>query len=116
MSALDIVACASPIVPAVMLAVTLYGPWYSVAMPPLQFAALVGEAVLATAATHAVAEAIAAAGFAIAIAGLAGIVLRDRWIEHRASKILDWERFEEALASYTGSPQADTHGNDSHPT
>jgi hypothetical protein len=96
-----------------MLAATLYGPWYSTAMPPLQFAALVGEAVLAIAAHHTLPQAIAATGFLLAFVGLAAIVLRDRWIEHRASKILDWEHFEEALASYTGGPHADARGNDS---
>lgn len=116
MSTLDIAACASPLVPAVMLAATLYGPWYSIVMPPLQFAALVGEAILATVTRHALAEAIAAAGFTIAAAGLAAIVLRDRWIEHRASKILNWERFEEQLASYTGDPHADKPSNDQRST
>lgn len=110
MSALDIVACASPLVPAAMLAVTLYGPWYSTVMPPLQFAAVVGEAILAAIAHHTVPQAITAAGFVLATVGLAAIALRDRWIEHRASKILDWDHFEQALASYIdlGDP------NDSH--
>ncbi|HTU78582.1 MAG TPA: hypothetical protein VMF09_07465 [Solirubrobacteraceae bacterium] len=113
MSALDIAACASPLVPAGMLAVTLYGPWYSTIMPPLQFATLIGEAILAATAHHAAGQAIAAAGFVVAAAGLATIVLRDRWIEHRASKILDWERFEQDLASYTDGPHTDARHNDS---
>ena len=113
MSALDIAACASPLVPAGMLAVTLYGPWYSTVMPPLQFATLVGEATLAATAHHAAGQATAATGFVVAIIGLAAIVLRDRWIEHRANKILDWEGFEQALASYTDGQHTDTRRNDS---
>lgn len=100
MSALDIAACASPLVPAATLAVTLYGLWYSTVMPPLQFVVVVGEAILAATAHHTAPQAIAAGGFVVAIVGLAAIVLRDRWLEHRASKILDWDRFEQALASY----------------
>ena len=112
MSALDIVACASPIVPAVMLAFTLYGPWYSTAMPPLQFATLPGEAALAAATHQAVAQLIAVGGFLVAVAGLAAIVLRDRWVEHRASKILVWEGFEDAFASYANDLEREARDND----
>lgn len=114
MSALDIVACASPLLPAATLAVTLYGPWHATIVPPLQFFTLVGETVLAAAAHHTVAQAIAAGGFLIALMGLAAIVLRDRWIEHRARTIIDWERFERAFASYLASGHADGHPDDSH--
>ena len=113
MSALDIAACASPILPALMLAVTLYGPWYATAMPPLQFATLIGEAILAAIAHHAVAQAIATAGFLLAFAGLVAIVLRDRWIEHRAKTLLNWTRFEQSFASYLKDHRADRHPNDS---
>lgn len=101
MSALDIAACASPIVPAVMLALTLYGPWYSKMMRPLQFAMLPAEASLAATTKHMVPLLLAVGGFLIAFLGLAALVLRDRWIEHRVSRIFDWEAFEEALASYS---------------
>jgi len=112
MSALDIVACASPIVPVVMLAFTLYGPWYSTAMPPLQFAMLPTEAALAATTHQTVPQLVAVGGFVVAFAGLAAIVLRDRWVEHRASKILDWEDFEEALASYASDLGPETGDND----
>lgn len=112
MSALDIVACASPLVPAGMLAVTLYGPWYSTAMPPLQFATLPGEATLAATSHHGVPQLTAVGGFLLAFAGLAAIVLRDRWIEHRVSRLVDWKDFEEALASYSGGGAADATGQD----
>jgi hypothetical protein len=83
-------------------------------MPPLQFATLVGEAVLAVAAHGALPQTLAAFGFAVAAAGLAAIVLRDRWVEHRARKLVDWQQFEQALASYTDGPQPDAHRDDSH--
>jgi len=107
MSPLEIVACASPIVPAVLLVLTLYGPWYATFVPPLQFAVMVGEAVLAIAARHAAPQVVAAAGFVVAFAGLVALVLRDRWIEHRAKTLIDWERFEQERASYDGSEHAD---------
>jgi len=75
-------------------------------MPPLRFAALVGDAALATSANPAVPRPLALVGFAVAVAA---IELRDRWIERRASKLVDWEQFAWSLAAY-----ADTRGADSH--
>jgi len=115
MSALEIIACASPLLPALMLGLTLYGPWHATFMPPLQFATLVGEGAVAAVAHHTVPQAIAAAGFLIAAAGLAAIVLRDRWIEHRMKTLIDWKRFEQQLASYTDASHSDGPRNDSQP-
>jgi hypothetical protein len=115
MSPLDLAACISPLVPAAMLPLTLYGPWYATFMPPLQFATLVGEAALAAASHHTIPQVIAAAGFLLAAAGLAAIVLRDRWIEHRMKTLIDWRRFEQELASYADAPHPDGPRNDSQP-
>lgn len=104
MTALNLAACASPILAAAMLVLVLYGPWYSIVMPPLQFATLMVEAALAATAQDTIAQMAAVTGFVVAFMSLAAIMLRDRWLEHRVKTIIDWERFEKSLASYTSGP------------
>lgn len=107
MRPLEMIACASPAVPGLLLVLTLYGRWYATIVPPLQFAVMVSEAMLAVAAHHTVAQVIAAGGFIVAFAGLLALVLCDRWVKHRTKTLIDWDRFEQALASYINTEHAD---------
>jgi len=100
MSVLELVACGSPLAPALVLALTLYAPWHSRLMPTLQLALAAATAALVVAVPDPIAEALASAAFALALAGLAAIALRDRWIARRVRALLDWEQFEQAFASY----------------
>lgn len=100
MSALDVLALASPLLPAALLIAALRARRALDALAPLQFAALIGGSVLATQAKHTYALVGAAAAVSMAIAGLAATVLRKDHVVRRAAYSFDWERFERELQFY----------------
>jgi hypothetical protein len=101
MSALSTIALVSPILPAVLLVLTLRAKRALDALAPLQFGALLSGAVLAVSAEHAQGLAAAAATVSIAIVALFATVLRKDSLARRAAYSFDWEKFERDFHFYT---------------
>jgi hypothetical protein len=99
-SALGVVAIASPLVPATLLAASLRAKRALDVLAPLQFAALLGGAVLAMSATGGSAPIAAVATVLLAIGGLFTTVLRKDSAARRAIYSFDWEKFERDLHFY----------------
>lgn len=101
MSAMSLIAMASPVLPASLLVVSLRAKRALDVLAPLQFAAIVGGAVLAVSLAHAQSADVAAVTVLLAIAGLFTTVLRKDSIARRAAYSFDWEKFERDLRFYS---------------
>lgn len=93
-------AFALPLVPALLLLVSLRAKRALDALAPLQFAILVGGAVLAVNMGHAPGQGGAALTVMVAITGLFAAVLRKDCIARRALYSFDWEKFERDFHFY----------------
>lgn len=96
----SVFALVLPIFPALLLLVSLRAKKALDALAPLQFAILVGGAVLAVNMQHSTGQAGAAVAVMIAIAGLFAAVLRKDTIARRALYSFDWEKFERDFHFY----------------
>jgi hypothetical protein len=99
----DILMLAAPLLPMSMLAMTLHGRWCAQIFAPPQFAALVGEAMLAFVAHRTLTQAGGAVGLVLAMAGLLAVVLYEHWIPHRAAALVRWNDFERDFRAYAES-------------
>jgi hypothetical protein len=97
---ITVLAFALPLVPASLLLVSLRAKRALDALAPLQFAILVGGAVLAVNMSHTQGQAGAAVTVMVAIAGLFAAVLRKDTIARRALYSFDWEKFERDFHFY----------------
>lgn len=95
-----VLAFGLPLLPATLLLVSLRAKRALDALAPLQFALLVGGAVLAIEMGHAQGQAGAAVTVMMAIAGLFAAVLRKDTIARRAIYSFDWEKFERDFHFY----------------
>jgi hypothetical protein len=93
-------AFALPVLPASLLLVSLRAKRALDALAPLQFAILLGGAVLAVDMGHAPGQTGAAMTVMVAIAGLFAAVLRKDCIARRALYAFDWEKFERDFHFY----------------
>lgn len=93
-------AFALPVLPASLLLASLRAKRALDALAPLQFAILVGGAVLAVDMGHRPGQAGAAVTVMVAIAGLFAAVLRKDCIARRALYAFDWEKFERDFHFY----------------
>jgi hypothetical protein len=104
MTITDIVALASPIVPATLVTLVLRSHWWRGAIAPLQFSAFICEAVLAIAARMAAAQIAVGVSFAIGVVGLVAVVFREEWSAHRAATaVFRWEEFESDFRSHVAN-------------
>jgi hypothetical protein len=104
MSARDVAALASCVIPTIVLVLTLYGPWRRHLIPILQgSSALAAEILALTARHHSLAQVIAVVGFMIALVGLVAVLCRERWIARRVRRLVRWENFERDFHAYVDS-------------
>jgi hypothetical protein len=104
-SAREIVAVASPLLPGGLLALTLFARVRVDVLAPMQFFLLAAEAALAASTHRTIALGLASLGFVLAFAGLLAVVLHDRWLAFRSARRIDWTRFESELDAYVHKRQ-----------
>jgi hypothetical protein len=100
MNAIGIIALVLPVLPASLLILSLRAKRTLDVFAPLQFAILLGGAILAVNVKHTQGLAGAIATVLIAIVGLFTTVLRKDFIARHAVYSFDWEKFERDFQFY----------------
>lgn len=90
----SVLVLALPVLPASLLVASLRSKRVLDPIAPLQFAILIGSAIMAVKMEHPTGQIGALLAMLIAIAGLVAAVLRTDSIARRALYSFDWERFE----------------------
>jgi hypothetical protein len=112
MTVADMIAFASPILPATLASLVLRGHWWRGFIAPLQFSAVPVQAILVLAARLPAAQIAAGFGIAIAIAGLVAVVFREEWFAHRAATVVfRWDEFESGFRSYLTDHPPESDGS-----
>lgn len=100
MSTMELLTIASPVIPLLLLGVTVNGRWPAQLFGPPQFAAMAAETMLAAMNNRGLPQACASCGLVLAAIGLLAIACPRSWVKYRSRRLMRWEEFERKFHSY----------------